>query len=352
MATEPQNTPPETTVSAPKRKFPLILRILSLFGMIAVAATGLGLFCDSFWIADLAAQLRVQYVLLLIPAFVPWGIRRSYWRIVLAAAALILNLWPMVPYFIAKPVVANKSDFSASDDRKTLRLLIFNVLRTNTEIETTLEETLRAEADFVYLMEVAPIWQAKLETLKDRYPFQKLICRDDYTGVAFLSRHPWESLEIVDTDDANPPLDLQFPALSGQSTGFRLIVTHPLPPLGSDLTEARDRQLITLARRLSPNEPCLMTGDFNLTPWSSRFAKILAAGQLRDAFLGFGIQPTLTPFPTLIGGLKVDHVLVNKAVSIHNVRIGTSRYSDHAPVLVEFEIAGGTEKYNRSKVKF
>ncbi len=344
MATAPQTTPPEPPVSASKRTFAVILRILNLFGIIALVGTGLALFCESFWIADLAAQLRVQYVLLLIAALVPWGIRRSYRWGVLAVAALVLNLWPIVPYFFAKPVAGNQSDFSGSADRKALRLLIFNVLRTNTAIETTLEEILREDADFVYLMEVAPIWKARLEALKDRYPFQKLICRDDYTGVAFLSRQAWESLEIVDTDDANPPLDVRFPALLGQATGFRMIVTHPLPPLGADLTAARDRQLITLARRLSPDEPCIMAGDFNLTPWTSRFAKILVAGQLQDSFLGLGIQPTLTPLPTLMGGLKVDHILVNQGVSVDRMRIGTSRYSDHAPVVMEFAIAGRKQK--------
>ena len=120
-----------------------------------------------------------------------------------------------------------------------------------------------------------------------------------------------------------------------------MIVTHPLPPLGSDLTAARDRQLLTLARRLSTDESCVMAGDFNLTPWSSRFTKILAAGQLRDGSMGFGIQPTLTPLPTLMGGLKVDHVFVNQGISIHRFQIGTSRYSDHTPVSVEFRITSG-----------
>jgi len=309
--------------------------------MISLAGTGLGLLCEWFWIADLAAQLRVQYVLLLISALIPWGIERNYRWIGIAVVALILNLWPILPYWIAKPVARNSTALSAPADQKPLRLLLFNVLRTNTQIEATLAEVLHADADFVYLMEVAPIWQQPLEVLRDRYPFQKRICRDDYTGVAFLSRHPWESLEIVDTDAANPPLDLRFARLPGESKGFRLIVTHPLPPLGSDLTAARDRQLLTLARRLSTEESCVMAGDFNLTPWSSRFTKILSAGQLRDGSMGFGIQPTLTPLPTLMGGLKVDHVFVNQGISIHKFQIGTSRYSDHEPVSVEFRITSG-----------
>lgn len=338
MVTEPQQTSPETAASASKPKFSLILRILRLFGIIALVGTGLALFCESFWIADLAAQLRVQYVVLLILAFIPWGVRRSYRSLALAVVAMVLNLWPLMPYFCVKSAVVHPLPAAASDGRRMLRLLIFNVLRTNPAIENTLEEALREEADFIYLMEVAPIWKSNLEAVQDRYPFQKLICRDDYTGVAFLSRYDWKSLEIVDTDDANPPLDLRFPRLPGQSTGLRMIVTHPLPPLGADLTAARDRQLIMLARRLSPHEPCVMAGDLNLTPWSSRFGKVLAAGHLQDSFLGLGIEPTLTPLPTLMGGLKVDHILVNQAIAIRNVRISTSRYSDHAPVLLEFEI--------------
>ena len=197
------------------------------------------------------------------------------------------------------------------------------------------EEVLVENADFVYLMEVSPNWDRRLKDLVDRYPYQKRICRSDYTGVAFLSKHEWDQVEVVDTGDANPPLEITFSRLDRHGD-FRLIATHPLPPFGGPLTDSRDRQLVKLAERCHSSLPSLMVGDFNLTPWSPRFRRILQVGKLRDAALGFGVAPTLTPLPTLLGGMKVDHVLTHDDVAISDLRSEPSRYSDHCLVIVDF----------------
>ena len=83
----------------------------------------------------------------------------------------------------------------------------------------------------------------------------------------------------------------------------------------------------------------LLVGDFNLTPWSPRFRQMVDAGRLQDASLGYGISPTLTPLPTLMGGLKVDHVLVNSGIVIRNYQLKPCAHSDHRLVTVDFTVA-------------
>ena len=317
----------------------IVARLVNLFGWGSVFGTLLGFGASQYWIADIAAQFRVQYLCMLLPATALWMSRRRVKPLIVGGLALAVNLWPIIPYFVPPNRPAPTDSGIVRRGESSFRLVVLNVLRTNENFEATLEEVVDENADFIFLMEVQPAWKPQLEKLRDRYPYQKLLCRQDYTGVAFLSRHPWNDLEIVNVDDiGNPPIDITFPRLDSQLAGFRLIATHPLPPFGSRLTNSRDRQLNVLAKRFQSDQAALLVGDFNLTPWSPRFHHVLEAGQLRDASLGYGIRPTLAPLPTLMGGLKVDHVLVNNRVIIGDYRLNSDAHSDHRRLVVDFGI--------------
>lgn len=309
---------------------PVMIRIWNLVGIIGIAGTLLSLFSRWFWMADLASQLSVQYLILLIVGLPLWIRGRRRKTVLLAIAGLVWNLWMVLPYFVpSNSVIADSEGVSA----ESFQLAIFNVLRTNPEVPLTVAEALGSDPDFLYLMETGPDWKQPLEELSQEYPHQKVLCRDDYTGVAFLSRFPWENLQVVDVPDSNPPLDVQF-LIKGRR--FRLILTHPLPPISPDLRIARDRQLLDLAASIEDETPTLLAGDFNLAPWSGHFTHLLRTSQLHDLSTGFGIQPTLTPLPTLLGGVKVDHVLGNSRVSLVSFAVSPSQYSDHSVVCIGF----------------
>jgi len=332
------DTPAESDDAKTNRRSGVIVRLINLFGLVAIAGTVLSLAASQHWIADVVVQFRVQYLMLLVPSVTLWVGKRFFKRAIVGGLALAANLWFVVPYYSPQDSTMTTTPAVPNSNQAALRLLVLNVLRTNEEIQATLEEVVDENADFLFLMEVSHDWNSHLQGLKDRYPHQQLICRDDYTGVAFLSKYPWRDVEIIDTGDANPPLDFIFSSVGDQTAGFRLIATHPLPPFGAELTDSRDRQLNTLAKRCQSSLPTLMVGDFNLTPWSPRFRQVLDVGQLRDASQGYGISPTLTPLPTLMGGLKVDHVLANCRVTIRDFQLNSCLHSDHQRVIVDFHI--------------
>jgi endonuclease/exonuclease/phosphatase (EEP) superfamily protein YafD len=314
----------------------VVSRLANLFGALAIAGTLLGFAARYSWVADFAVHMRVQYAILLLPTLAVWARSRKYKLAIIGVVALLLNVWPLIPYLL--PIGGSLSTRGVVDlASDTFRLQVVNVLRTNDAIDATLQDVVNEDADFVYLMEVSGDWEKRLESLLGIYPYQKLICRNDYTGVAFLSKRPWEKIEVVDTGDSNPPLDILFTS-DGFKYPFRIVATHPLPPFGAALTESRDRQLCTLAERCNSKVATLMVGDFNLTPWSPRFKNVLDCGGLRDASRGYGISPTLAPLPTLMGGLRVDHVLISEQIQIINYRLGVMAYSDHRSVMVEFRI--------------
>ena len=110
--------------------------------------------------------------------------------------------------------------------------------------------------------------------------------------------------------------------------------------------EARNEQLFNIAARFDENTCNVMVGDFNLTPWSPNFQKVVAAGNLTDAskkpsgptpgLTLSGLTPTWYGFPTWIGGLKIDHALVSNEVSVEDLEIGPDVDSDHRALILDF----------------
>jgi endonuclease/exonuclease/phosphatase (EEP) superfamily protein YafD len=317
----------------------LVEPIVVLIGRLAVAATALSWFASFHWIADMLSHLRVQYAILLLPMLGVFTFRGKRWLAVAIVGLVIYNVWPTMPYFVA----FSRSSIASLEQNQKYRVLTFNVLRTNQELELTLEEIIHQDADFVFLMEVQNAWTSYLSGVKDRYPYQKVLADPAYTGVAFLSKHPWESLDVVMLGEVrNPSIDVTIPcrgSLPGKlDRKIRIIGTHPLPPFGDMLTRSRDSQLKKLADRFIAEEPNLLVGDLNLSPWSPRFATILKAGSLVDASLGYGIETTLAPLPTWLGGVKVDHVLCDQSIRVLNYRVTSSANSDHKLVSVDFVV--------------
>lgn len=336
-ATKLNGTENETDVAGnPPAKRNGLLRIVRGFSIVAAIGTGVALFARFNWIADALSHFAIQFsILLLIGLFVSLACRR--WKSsLLFGCCLTINLLPVAPYLLSS--LQGPSDASGKLTGKTYRLISFNVLRTNDDVQATLDDVLAEDPDFIYLMEVHGKWKEPCEKLLAEYPFQKIVSRQSYVGVAFLSKHPWREMEVYDLGDiGNPTIDVQF-NFPGNDRTLRLIGTHPVPPFGDGLTQSRDTQLTDLAERFDGNQANLLIGDFNLSPWSPRFAPILSAGNLSDASLGYSLSPTLAPLPTLFGGLKVDHVLKNDNVGTVEFQLKSGAGSDHKMLIFDFEL--------------
>lgn len=310
-------------------------RLIRLLGALAVVGSVLGLLAPFHWIPDIISQLSVQFTFLLVPAAAMAWWQQRMWLSLLCFLLLGWNGAKMVPYF------QDPADgLETRRDVVVFRLAVFNVLRTNEQFAATLDSIGSADADFLYLMEVQPAWKPYLESLREEYPYQEVRTDPEYLGVAFLSKRPWRQIEVIDLGYvSNPSIDARIPTGDTSRPELRLIATHPLPPFGELLTSSRDEQLLTLIERFQDGEAQLLCGDFNLSPWSPRFEKLCRQGALIDASLGFGLTPTLIPLPTILGGIKVDHVLRNDSIRVHDYKVIPTRHSDHGIVVLDFSIA-------------
>jgi len=100
----------------------------------------------------------------------------------------------------------------------------------------------------------------------------------------------------------------------------------------ASLKRAEQAKEIAASIQQSPY-PVVVCGDFNDTPVSYTYQQISKG--LQDAFIkkgnGFG-QSLVSKIP----GLRIDYVLMNKALHVHNFKTIHKDLSDHYPVVVGF----------------
>jgi endonuclease/exonuclease/phosphatase (EEP) superfamily protein YafD len=114
-----------------------------------------------------------------------------------------------------------------------------------------------------------------------------------------------------------------------------VIGLHGARPFGRNVG-LRNAQLALAVRVAAArgDEPVILMGDLNLTPWAPTFAGLLEAGNLRDASIERGLTATWLSRHALFG-LLIDHVLVNPKVAVVASRIGPDIGSDHLPVVAD-----------------
>ena len=105
---------------------------------------------------------------------------------------------------------------------------------------------------------------------------------------------------------------------------LNIIAAHPVPPHTTSLTQERDRHIAMLSAHA--REPFLLTGDFNVTPWSPGFKGI--PGHRVGAYL---LAPTwFNNLPLL--GLPIDHIMVSPALKASSYAVALSTGSDHRAI--------------------
>ncbi|MDP2747467.1 endonuclease/exonuclease/phosphatase family protein [Pseudomonas sp.] len=181
--------------------------------------------------------------------------------------------------------------------------------------------------DVVVLLEVSPAYAQGLRTLRD-YPFQHIVAQDSPFGIAVLSRHPLQQVEVVEDAQGIAHIEAQL-QWHGQPIG--IIALHPMPPLSPQYHSVRNAKLAALATQAAASAiPTVLAGDLNATPWSSAFSGLAQLGLRRAS----GLAATWPAVLQGVLGLPIDHVLVTPHWAVAARQVGPPLGSDHLPVLV------------------
>ncbi|MBB2970172.1 endonuclease/exonuclease/phosphatase family protein [Mesorhizobium sp. RMAD-H1] len=224
---------------------------------------------------------------------------------------------------------------AASDSQPLYSLLQLNLRYNNQDPAEVLRLIAREKPDIITLQEVSVEWEPKVKLLEARYPYRQY-CRTSPNawGVDILSRRPFaEGSQSGCVGDGL----MAFARFDLGGTPVSVVALHLSWPWPFRQPRQINFVLPHLARL---DDPLLIAGDFNATPWSNAVRRIEAATGTHHLS---GIGPSWLHWALPAGlaryiGLPIDQVLVSSGIDV--TRIGTlaPAGSDHLPVRLDFSV--------------
>jgi endonuclease/exonuclease/phosphatase (EEP) superfamily protein YafD len=177
------------------------------------------------------------------------------------------------------------------------------------------------------------VFTKAFEGLQEEYPFQTIFPATHGFGIGLLSKHELLSPSIQEFSSDIPFIKS---AIRWDGQLIDLFVVHLLPPVVPAWFERRNDSLEELSSVIKSDQPAIIMGDFNLTPWSRFYEQFTEKNGLRSA------RNFRNGFQTSWYGmgfyLPIDHFFVSKEISVQNFSIGPDIGSDHWPLMGEFSL--------------
>tara|TARA_R110002049_G_scaffold2750_8_gene22246 strand:+ start:193757 stop:194743 length:987 start_codon:yes stop_codon:yes gene_type:complete len=308
-----------------------LTRVLPVLVASGVIATFVSLLAAHWWVADILANLRVQQVIGLVTLLaICLVIRRP--RCVLVTLVLIAIHGS---FFVSRYQAS-----SAIDPSSVVRVMTANVLTSNPNANEIVTQIRDQTPDVVAILELDSSLAEHLNrALSDGYP-HRCVRPDDHGnfGIGLYSRHSMVDIDVIQFDRS---IESIAATVQCNSFPFRLIATHPLPPIGTIGFDRRNHHLTSLADHIDtlrddPDQmPVIVMGDLNLTPWSPIFGTLEERTGLSRAVIGFGLMPTWYAKESFAFGLVLDHVLISDGLKCVSHHVGDSFGSDHRAVTAD-----------------
>ena len=302
---------------------------LAVLALSLLAVGTLASFLGALWWGfELLSHFRPQWAALSLLLLAIALMFRAFVAAALCLACLLGHLVPLAPYLLSR--------HAPSATTPTLRVLTANLHGRNTDLAAFTALIAREQPDVVVLTEVPTNFASVATSLTPPYPHVIMERSSGAFEVIVLSRWTIKQRQI------NRSAGQHFPVVSAEvcspvaSAGCATVIgLHGARPFGRNV-HLRNAQLALAVRVATArgDEPVILVGDLNLTPWAPTFAALLDAGNLRDASIVRGLTATW-PSPYAWFGLLIDHVLVNPKVAVLGSRIGPDIDTDHLPVIAD-----------------
>lgn len=305
---------------------------------VLVAALSLASFGGRWvWWLDVLANFRPHYfVVLVVLGLTVAASRRRRTGLAVMTVALV-NLFPVAPLFVSSPATATAG-------APTLEVLSFNLRSDNQSYNEVVEYIKAVDADLVLLQEASRPWEVAIEAAD--LPYQMIRGRSDELifGTLVLARPPVEAVSYGFAPHEPRAVSLRLRP-DGWPVEVWALAVHPLAPSTEERARLRDAQIGFAAGWAADRKGAyLVVGDFNSSPWSWPFRRLLDDTGLRNSQLGFGLQASFPATANPFLRVPIDHLLHSEDLVVRDRRLGPALGSDHFPLLVELEYAGpGTE---------
>lgn len=300
--------------------------------LLLTLTTAVTLFARHHWVADLLANLRTQQVIAIAAILLIVTLYRHWRWLALSVVLMAIHFPWYMSAIVGAPDAGQPADIT---------VLVINVLTSNRNFHLIEEQIAEASPDVFAVLELGTSLAQTLEkSFASTYPHRICLPQDDGNfGIALYSRHP---LSHVDRFTLNvTSIETIAATISKGENEYRIVATHPLPPVGASGFTDRNEHLRCLATRVAEfrsqhsDIAMIVVGDLNLTPWSPLFSDLETATGLTRAGRGYGVTPTwyaeVEVFPM---GLVLDHCLISDDLKCVSHSVGANFGSDHRAIKV------------------
>lgn len=302
--------------------------IVSIVGYLLGLATVAGFFGGTWWVLDLLAGFRHQLAVGLVICALVGAFAR--WR----KTAVVIGLLAAVNLALILPLYFGPTRPETSE----LRVLSFNVLASNRRFAEVIDFIRASDADVVVLHEITRRWEEAIEEAAatfDDWPYEitEARARGDLFGSIVLveSGAVVESFGFALTDPR--AIEILLP------DGVALLAIHPLSPSSEFRAQQNDRQLgFATDWAAGQDGPTIVVGDFNATPWSYPFRRLVSSTNLSNSARGFGLDLSYPADGNPLVRVPIDHLLFSDGLAVVDRRLGPAMGSDHFPLTVDLAL--------------
>jgi endonuclease/exonuclease/phosphatase (EEP) superfamily protein YafD len=309
---------------------PLLLTVTQLTVIEVLLLSVAGFFGTYHRYLELTTHFKAHYLVVsLLCLSICVTLQAWVWALC-ALAALALNLAVIAPWYLP-PAHA-----SGAESGLDIKVVCANVQYTNTNYAAFLGLIREEMPHVVIAQEANEPWVTHLSRLTAQFPYAVTFPARGGSGIALYSRLPIAHAEIIHLGRQRRPGIIAHLSVGGSV--LSLVTIHPPPPLHSRTFGDRNVQLSAVAKFMETvPPPKLLVGDFNTSPWSPYYERLVRDTNLRDARKGFGLLPTW-PADLPWVALPIDHCLVSPELTVVRMRTGPNIGSDHFPLIIDLRV--------------
>ena len=301
-----------------------------------------------WWVFDLASHFRMQYFIVLV-VLVVFFVKAKKWK-----STVVGLFFGVANFILISPYIGTISSVT-EEDQSQIRILSMNLNHNNSSYKKAKLLIRKTQPSILILQELSTSWENGLRETLAQFPYSEKFSENTENtmyGIDFMlpnflipteklfiglySHLPFERIMIDQPDDF--PISYIRGSFKLKEIFFTLFGVHLTSPVGKYRTDLRNKQLASLAEEIQKNnQPTVVVGSFNMTPWSSSYEEFIQKARLRDTRKGLGVYPTwLAQFPPL--SIPIDHGLTSNGIKVGSFSLGNSFGSDHLPIILDLSV--------------
>ncbi len=309
-----------------------IIATIAIFVLLIISVGGF--FSDLNWRLAWYSNPRPHFVFASVVALIWFLWQRNKVMSSVSFVTLIINLFVLAPLFL-----------SPSTNVESTSTLTIAHLNTD-QGQAILTDVSNINVDVLLLQEVTPELDDSLTKLFNSYDLVHSHPLTNTHGSALLIHKDIE-IEVLHTEIIYLPDSSVRPLISAdikfENRLIKLLSLHIIRPHHEWADWYQQIELNAVAKwsreiQQEAEYEVVVVGDFNVTPWSDRFAKLLVEGNLNDTLRGYGLQNTWPSNFPLILGLPIDHALYSNGLATIGRSTMIVKGTDHALLLVQLAL--------------